>query len=167
LTAYRPGLAFYGYNPFRGQEGRGEEEKKAAGLKPALEIYSQIISLQELKAGESVSYNESYRAREATTIGVIPFGYFEGLDRRLSNRAEFLVITEDQNFWSPVAGKICMNLTCLDIGRQSVKIGDRVQIISANPTDPNSMVNLVNLNATVIYELLVKFQANIRRKIIK
>lgn len=167
LTAYRPGLAFYGYNPFSGQANRREQEEKAARLKPALEVYSQIISLQEAKAGESVSYNENYHVREATTIGVIPFGYFEGLDRRLSNQAKFLVISAKQNFWSPVAGKICMNLTCLDIGRRLVKIGDRVQIVSANSVDPNSIANLAGLSAMVIYELLVKFQANIRRKIIK
>jgi len=160
LTAYRPGLALYGYNPFSDESGRGD------GLKPALEVFSHIVSLQDLSAGESVSYNAIYHAPEATRIAVIPFGYFEGLDRRLSNRANFLVQTEREEFFSPIAGQVCMNLTCLDIGLRPAAVGDLVKIISAQPEDQNSLVNLSALMGTIPYEVLVKLQGNIRREII-
>jgi len=160
LTAYRPGLAFYGYNPF--SDGRGNESP----LQPALEVFSHIISFQELEVLESVSYNETYRASQATKIGIIPFGYFEGLDRRLSNRAQFLVQSADNYFWARVAGQVCMNLTCLELGQNKPKIGDIVQVVSTKREDMNSIFNLAALCSTIPYEFLVKLQANIRREII-
>ncbi len=160
LTAYRPGLAFYGYSPFSSERGRD------ASLQPALEVFSHIVSFQEINVLESVSYNETYRANQAINIGTIPFGYFEGLDRRLSNRAQFLVRSETGYFWAKIAGKVCMNLTSLDLGQNKPKIGDIVQIISAKKEDQNSIFNLAALCDTIPYEFLVKLQANIRREII-
>jgi alanine racemase len=160
LTAYRPGLAFYGYSPF--SDGRGSE----LPLQPALQVFSHIVSLQELKVLESVSYNETYRANQATNIGTIPFGYFEGLDRRLSNRAQFLVQSGDHYFWAKVAGKVCMNLTCLDLGQNQAKIGDIVQLVSSKREEQNSIFNIAALCDTIPYEFLVKLQANIRRELI-
>ncbi len=160
LTAYRPGLAFYGYSPF--SDGRENE----SSLQPALEVFSHIVSLQELKVLESVSYNATYRASQATNIGTIPFGYFEGLDRRLSNRAQFLVQAKNNYFWARVAGTVCMNLTCLEFGQNKPKIGDIVQVVSAKREDLNSIFNLAALCETIPYEFLVKLQASTRREII-
>lgn len=160
LTAYRPGLSFYGYSPFSGQQGRRDS------LQPALEVFSHLVSLQELKVLESVSYNETYRAQKETNIGIIPFGYFEGLDRRLSNKAEFLVQAENNYFWAKIAGNVCMNLTCLELGQNKPEIGDIVQIISAKREDHNSIFSLAALCDTIPYEFLVKLQMNIRREII-
>lgn len=161
LTAYRPGLALYGYSPFS-----NSTEEGTSVLKPALEAFSHVISIQNLKFGESVSYNEDYRATTPGRVAIIPFGYFEGLDRRLSNRAKFFVKSEEGDFWSQVAGKICMNLSCLDIKNRSVKVGDIVQIISADNSNSNSVTNLAALMGTIPYEFLVKIQPNVRREIV-
>lgn len=160
LTAYRPGLALYGYSPFP----LGEEEHPR--LQAALQIFSHIISLQDLEAGESVSYNEDYRVSQPTRIAVIPFGYFEGLDRRLSNKAEFLVQSARESFWSRIAGRVCMNLSCLDIGEHEARVGDLVQIVSDQAGAPNSVANLSRAMGTIPYEFLAKLQASIRREII-
>jgi alanine racemase len=159
LTAFRPGLALYGYSPFVFDNDQETE------LQPALELFSRIVSIQSLRANESVSYNETYRAPQDTKIATIPFGYFEGLDRRLSNRAEFLVLGESQ-FWARIAGRVCMNLTSIELGNNEAKIGDTVKLISNDPDEPNSLVNLADLMGTISYELLVKIQSNIRRYII-
>lgn len=163
LTAFRPGLAFYGYNPFPADDPRSE---KAAPLRPALRIYSHIVSLQAVSPGESVSYAEDYHVASPGRIAVVPFGYFEGLDRRLSNRAKFLVRNEAGDYWARIAGKVAMNLSCLDIGTKEAGIGDIVEIVSADHDSPNSIANLANLLDTIPYEVLVKIQANIRREII-
>jgi alanine racemase len=159
LTAYRPGLSLYGYSPF-------DENGREIFLKPALQVFSKIVSLQDLKTDESVSYNESFRAKEDTRIAVIPFGYFEGLDRRLSNRARFLVIAGTNKFWAQIAGRVCMNLCCLNLENQLARIGDEVQIVSDNPNDFNSVRALSELIGTIPYEFLAKIQTNIRREII-
>lgn len=160
LTAYRPGLALYGYSPFSFKDSR------AALLKPALQIFSHIVSLQILAAGESVSYNEDYRATGPMKVAVVPFGYFEGLDRRLSNKAKFLVRTETGDFWARIAGKVCMNLTCLDINNREAALGDIVEIISSEQGQANSVESIASLIGTIPYEFLVKINPAIRREII-
>jgi len=164
LTAYRPGLALYGYNPFSDSEESEFEENKR--LQPALKVISQIVSIQKVLPDEPVSYNESYRAAKETNIAIVPFGYFEGLDRRLSNKAEFLVLSLNSAIWAPVAGKVCMNLTCLDVDGQTVQKGDQVVIVSDQRKDKNSVLNLSRLMNTIPYEFLVRLQPSVRREII-
>lgn len=159
LTAFRPGLALYGYDPFV------DGEETALPLRPALEAYSRIVSIQDLAPNESVSYNETYRSAKHVRIASIPFGYYEGLDRRLSNRAEFLV-SGHERFFAKVAGRICMNLTSLDVEQHDAQVGDEVQVIASDPSAPNSVPNLANLMDTIPYEFLVKLQPNIRRLVI-
>ena len=156
-TAFRPGLAFYGYNPFI--------QKNLAELKPALEIKSKILKISDLDAGENVSYNHSYVSKQKTKIALIPFGYFEGLDRKLSNQAYFEVLGSEKSFFVRVVGNICMNLSCLDLGLHDIQEGARVKIISLNKNEPNSLENLSRLTGGP-YETLIRVQANIRRKIL-
>lgn len=159
LTAFRPGLALFGYDPFV------DGEEAAKPLRPALEVFSHVVSVQELSVNDSVSYNETYRATKTCKIATIPFGYYEGLDRRLSNRAEFLVDGQER-FWAKIAGRVCMNLSSLELDNANVQVGDEVQVVSSDPDDPNSVAGITNLMETIPYEFLVKLQTNIRRQII-
>lgn len=160
LTAFRPGLAFYGYNPL----GRTEGTEK--NLRPALRVLTRIVSLQELSPGESVSYNETYLAAAKTMIAALPFGYYEGLDRSLSNRASFGLITPAGKAYCRSAGQICMNISSIELGLNKPNIGDTVELISPDPSAPNSLQNLADLAGASTYELLVRLQANIRREVI-
>jgi alanine racemase len=160
LTAFRPGLSLYGYNPFSSDSPYFELAQK---LKPALKVISKVVSIQELKAGESVSYNANYIASEDMRSAVIPFGYYEGLDRSLSN----ILQVKYANSYLDVIGNICMNLTCLNIKREEgIGIGSEITVISNNPNDLNSVSNVASLQKVLIYEVLVKLQANVRRIIV-
>ncbi|HNX11029.1 MAG TPA: alanine racemase [bacterium] len=162
LTAYRAGLALYGYNPFLPSSAH---YLPALKLKPALRVISQVVVIQALEAGSSVSYNESYIATQPTNIAIIPFGYFEGLDRGLSNQAEFRCLSLHP-FYAKIAGRVCMNLTALDINNNPLSVGDRVEVISADPLAPNCVSNLAKLSDTIPYEVLVRIQANIHRQVV-
>ena len=163
LNAVRSGIALYGYNPFKNDHA---QFKKASRLKPALRVFSKLVAIQKVKPGDRVSYNEKFVVHKPTQIGIIPFGYAEGLDRRLLNRAKFLVKTKDKKFFASVAGNVCMNLTCLDCGHEKIQIGDEVEIISDNPSAHNSIQNLAKLMNIIPYELLVKLRGDIRREIV-
>jgi alanine racemase len=162
LNAFRSGLAFYGYNPFA---PTNENFNTAQNLKPALRLTSTVVACQDLKAGETVSYNETYHATGSERIAVIPFGYYEGLDRNLSNKASLIFLNGLKRIPLRVAGRICMNLTCLAAGATKIQLGDKIEIISLNNSDINSLNNLSVISGRTIYELLVRWQANIRRKI--
>ncbi len=74
-NAIRLGLGLYGYG--------------LSGLKHALRFITTLIKINNLKKGDKVSYNCSFTAPKNMRIGVIPVGYYEGLDRRLSNYPQF------------------------------------------------------------------------------
>lgn len=159
LTAFRPGIALYGYNPLN----RTSEGSEA--LSGALEVFSQIVSIQNLEPRESVSYGEDYKVKTKTQIATIPFGYFEGLNRDLSSKARLLV-TANENYYVKIAGKVCMNMCSLDVGSENISVGDEVKVVSSSKLDENSVENLAELSDSISYEFLVKLQANIRRYII-
>ncbi len=156
LTAFRAGLALYGYYPLVGQDEH---------LKPALRVLSTITASQSLKKGDKVSYNGRYEAQGDTKIALVPFGYCEGLDRRLTNEAEFLVHGET-DFMAKIAGTVSMNLVCLDAGKQRFKLGDKVELVTPSNGALNSINNLANISQTIPYELLVRLQANIHRAVV-
>jgi len=156
LTAFRSGLALYGYSPL---------ETGDRNLKPALRALSTVTAVQNLKKGDKVSYNGRYEALNDTQIALVPFGYYEGLDRRLSDQAQFLIHGQD-DFWAPIAGVVSMNLVCLDAGNNKFGLGDRVELISPTVSSPNSINNLANISQTIPYELLVRLRGNIHRQVV-
>ncbi len=165
LNAFRPGLAFYGYSPFNGTMVN-EISEKTKNLKPALEVFSKLMTIQKIESGESVSYNEAYKSAEGSTIGIIPFGYFEGLDRRLSNCGTVKVFHDKNSFYAKIAGRVCMNLSCLNLGGNVAAENDIVQIISSLKEDNNSLTKLSEISQTSIYENLIRFNQSIRREVI-
>lgn len=66
----RTGIAFYGY---------GYEH-----LLPALRCTTKLIQIKEIQAGDRVGYDGTYTATKSMKIGVLPMGYHDGMDRRLS-----------------------------------------------------------------------------------
>lgn len=159
LTAFRSGLSLYGYNPFSEEN---DNFIKAEKLKPALRLSSTVVSLQNLNVGDKVSYNGIYQATKPSKSALIPFGYYEGLPRDLSNLAKL----SWQGRYLQIAGRICMNLTCLAIDDLPVKLGDKIEIISWNKEAANSLPKLAKLSNKIIYEILVGLQSNIRRTIL-
>ena len=159
LTAFRVGIALYGYNILPEKHQKFQEANQ---LKPALRVTSKITCVQELKPGDKVSYNETFEASEDLNIATIPFGYYEGLDRRFSSKAELMI----GNYTVKIAGRICMNITCLDCDSIEPQIGDKVTVISEKITDPNSVQNLANIINIIPYEILTSLRENIRRQII-
>lgn len=166
LTAFRPGLAFYGYSPFSAENKYYHLAKN--NLKPALRLYSTIISVQNIRTGDRVSYSNNFQAERDMNSAVIPFGYFEGLNRRLSNKAEFLIKSDKQSSWAKILGTVCMNMTCIDGGSidENKLLKSQVQIISELNEDRNSVENLAKLSDSIIYEFLVKINSSIHRKIV-
>ena len=117
LDMVRPGIMLYGVYP--GTETGGIE------LKPAMELKSRIVSVKDMDAGYSVSYNRTYTTPEKRRIAVMPIGYADGLHRVLSNKLRVSV----NGVVVPQVGNICMDMCMLDVTDvPDVKVGDVVTI---------------------------------------
>jgi alanine racemase len=96
------------------------------------------MTVNEIRGGNSatmnssaivalISYDGTYITKRETILGVLPVGYYDGFDRRLSNRGKVLV----GGRLCPVLGRVCMNLTMIDVTEvpKKPKTGQEVVII--------------------------------------
>lgn len=158
FNAFRPGIAIYWYNPLLSKD---KDYKFWKDLKPALELYSTVVSVHDLVAEEWISYNLTYKTKKATKVATIPFGYAEGLDRKFSNNMQ----VKCKGKYYPIRGRICMNYCSFEIWNAKIKPWDEVQIISSNPKDKNSVINLAKNIDTITYEIITRLNSNIHREI--
>jgi len=154
----RIGLGFYGLSPLAPNSAPDQNLKKH--LKPALEFTTHIVQIKNLKKGDQVSYAGTFTAQKNLKTAILPVGYSDGLDRRLSNRGAVTI----KNTLCPVLGKICMNLTIVDISNvKKPHLGQKVTIYSSNPNHQNSIQNLANLAQTIPYVLLTSLHPTTKR----
>ncbi len=151
----RLGIGLYGINtsPFSN-----------LNLKPIMRVESIISSIKYLKQGESVGYNNTHRLKRDSKVATVSMGYFEGVDRRLSDIGSFKIGEK----FCPILGRVSMNITSIDItDLQDVKLEDRVIVVSENSEDKNSLINFAKLANTIPYDILVHIMPHLKRRIIK
>jgi len=140
-----------------GLYGLGNEE-----LKPVLSLKTTITNVKRIRKGERVSYGGEFVAKKNVYVGVIPVGYNECLDRRLSNRGW----VKYKNRFYQIAGRVCMNMTVINFDQTKPELFDEVEVISNCSDDKNSVKNMAEICETIPYEILVKINSGIRRTII-
>lgn len=129
----RVGIGLYGFDT---------SPSCTTDVKPVMEVRSLVTSVREIPAGDSVGYNATFTATRPSRIATVPLGYYEGIDRRLSNKGSMIV----DGTVCPIAGRVSMNMTGLDItDAPGVKQGSRVVAISRDPKAPNSVSNITKL----------------------
>lgn len=149
----RIGKALYGIDP------RGPNKN----LKPILKLTSKIVQIKTLKPDDCIGYDGTFRVSKPLTIGVLPIGYYDGVDRRLSNKGHMLVT----GIPYPIVGRVSMNITTIDItGVKQPKVGQEVTVISDNPSDPNSVENIAKICDTIPYDVVVHLAPTLARRIV-
>lgn len=154
----RLGLGFYGFSPFDDKTKPGKTLIK--NLKPALKLSSHIVQIKEINEGDRVSYGGTFVASKKTKIGVLPIGYYDGIDRRLSNKG----FARYKNTFCPIIGNICMNVIMIDVsGVGNPKVGDEVIIFEQSPFSPASIYQAAIAIETIPYTVLTDLSETTRR----
>ena len=139
--------------------GTGKDHPKYEELQPALELISRIVQIRNIKAGDTVGYASTFRAPTDMTVALIPIGYQEGLERRLSNKGFMIVNNQPCN----IIGNISMNYSTINISHINASIGDEVIVYSKNRQDPNSLAQTAKLCNTIEHEILTRLNHTVRR----
>src|SRR3989344_1699321 len=127
--------------------------------KPILKFISHLAQVKKIKKSERVGYDRTYKAKKDTIIGIIPAGYYDGVNRGLSNKG-FVKI---KNIFCPIIGRVSMNMTTVDLSKTYAKIGDEVIIYSDNPQNKNSVENAAKICKKIPYEILVNLAESTKR----
>lgn len=145
LDAVRPGIALYGLYPSPAVDATRVE------LLPALALKTRVLQVKRVPPGFPVSYGMTWEAPRETVIATVPAGYADGLSRNLSNRGRMLV----RGASAPIAGRVCMDLTMLDVGGiEGVAAGDEVVIIGRQGDEAIAAEELADLLGTINYEVV-------------
>jgi alanine racemase len=96
-------------------------------------------------------------------IGVLPIGYNDGMDRRLSNGG----IVWLNGALCSIVGRVSMNLTTIDITHCDARVGDEVVVIDENPTSPISLLRQSERAQMIPYDILVHLNKEMYRTTIK
>jgi alanine racemase len=115
-----------------------------------------ISQVKEVQAGETVGYGRKGKVEKAKQIAVIPVGYADGFDRRLSNGAGKVWL--NGKFY-PVIGNICMDMTMIDVTGAEVGAGDAVELMG----DHVRLNDLAHWMGTIPYEVLTGISQRVRR----
>ena len=151
----RLGIGLYGIDP--------SEKKRTEELLPVLEMKSVISGTKTIRKGEHIGYGATFEAPREMRIATIPAGYFEGIDRRLSNKG-FVKVGKT---FCPFVGRISMNVSTIDVSDvPDATLNTPVVIISRNPADKNCIEKNAEITGTIPYDLLVHISQGLRRKVI-
>jgi alanine racemase len=153
LDMVRPGIMIYGHFP-------SSEVSSRLPLRPALTLRTEIGHLKSLQPGESVSYGRLFVASRQTKVAILPVGYADGYDRKLSNRAQVLV----QGRRVPVIGIICMDMTAVDVTDiPGVKAGNEVILLGRQGKGEISAEQIAAWLDTISYEVLTRIGSQVER----
>jgi alanine racemase len=95
-------------------------------------------------------------------IAVLPVGYSDGFDRRLSNCGYVLIKGQR----APVCGRVCMNLTMVDISHiENVSVNDTVVLIGKSGEEEITADTMANLTGSINYQILACLNPLIPRKL--
>lgn len=153
MNVLRVGMGLYGYDT---------APQCSSSLKPVLSMRSFITSIRTVPEGDTVGYNATFRAARPSSIATVPAGYYEGIDRGLSNVGSLQV----NGIACPIAGRVSMNMVSIDVTDTAVKRGDLVTLISSNPEEPNSVRSMARLANTTPYVILAHIPTHLYRTVV-
>jgi alanine racemase len=158
----RPGLALYGYClPFEGAGREGKDDTMGLALKPVLSWKTRILSLRQVGAHQPLGYGGIYITPGPARIAVLPVGYADGFNRRLSSQGRVLL----RQGYAPIVGRISMDLTLVDVtGLEGVEVGDEVVLLGSSNHFRLDAREHAELSATVVYEVLCGISKRVPRK---
>lgn len=101
----RPGIMLYGASPF------ADVPADTLGLRPAMTLQSEIISVQTVQPGEGVGYGQLFRADRTMRVGVVACGYADGYPRHALTGTPVRVDGRP----SQTLGRVSMDMLCVDL----------------------------------------------------
>ena len=164
-TLIRPGIALYGYAPkFSGPESAAAEKARAQ-LQPVLAWKTAIASTRSVPPGTAIGYNATFVALTAMRLALLPIGYADGLNRKLSSTntapgGHVLI----HGAPAPIVGRVSMDLTVVDITHiPNAATGNEVIIIGEQNDQRITADDHARWAGTIPYEILCAIAARVPR----
>ena len=164
MDMVRIGIALYGLWPSRETLVSCREERgELPDLRPVMTWKSRIAQIRTVEEGSYIGYGCTYRTTRESKIAVLPVGYNEGYDRRLSGVGHVLV----RGRRAPVRGRVCMNMTMVDVTDiPGAGLEDEAVLLGAQGDERISAEQLSGWCGTIPYEVVTRVNPALPRIVV-
>jgi alanine racemase len=146
----RPGIFLYGV---------GSGRSAAIQPEPVVHLRAPIVEIRALQAGDSVSYDATFRVDRPARIATLAVGYADGYPRALSDVGSVLV----GGALASVAGRVTMDMTMIDVTTVKCSIGDTVTLIGRSGDTLLTVERVADDAGISPYELLTGLRSRVER----
>jgi len=153
--AVRPGLLLYGIVP--------PPLASTLPLAPAMSLTSKVVAVKGLRPGDGVGYGSRFVAAEPATVAVVPAGYADGLDTRLSGRGHVII----RGRRAPIVGAVSMDMLTVDVTGMAVSPGDEVVLIGRQGGESWQQIDVREMASaigTIPWEIVCRLGSRIERQ---
>ncbi|KAB7628367.1 alanine racemase [Alkalilimnicola sp. S0819] len=144
----RPGIMLYGVSPFVDGGERPD-------LRPVMTLESQLIAINQCRAGDRIGYAGAYTCPEDMAVGVVSIGYGDGYPRHASTGTPVLL----NGRRTQLLGRVSMDMICIDLrGQADARVHDPVVLWGQGlPAE-----EVAAAAGTIAYELFCRLTNRVR-----
>jgi len=128
-----------------------------------MSLTSRVVAVKGLRPGEGVGYGWRFQADVPRTIAVVPAGYADGLDARLSGRGIVLI----RGRRVPIVGAVSMDMITVDVtDLTDVQPGDEVVLLGRQGDESWQEISAREVAAaigTIPWEIVCRLGTRIER----
>ncbi|MFD8217153.1 alanine racemase [Streptomyces sp. NPDC059697] len=150
----RTGIAVYGISP-------SPEIGTPAdfGLRPVMTLSASLALVKHVPGGHGVSYGHHYVTAGATTLGLVPVGYADGVPRHASGTGPVLVGGK----WRTVAGRVAMDQFVVDLGGDEPAPGSEAILFGPGDRGEPTAEDWARAAGTIAYEIVTRIGTRVPR----
>ncbi len=161
----RLGISMYGLWPSKETKAVAQRSRRNnLNLKPVLAWKTTVAQVKTAAKGTGIGYGLAGHATRVTKIAILPVGYWDGYDRKLSNVAHVLI----RGARCEVLGRICMNMCMVDVTDvKGAKPGDVAVLLGADRRENISAEELAGQIGTINYEVVTRINPLLPRIVVR
>ncbi|MBU1177716.1 alanine racemase [Patescibacteria group bacterium] len=162
----RVGISLYGFWPSPETRQTVQEKNgrlKDFSLQTVLTWKTVVAQVKNIKAGTAVGYGCTEKVKRDSQIAVLPIGYWDGYDRKLSRVGEVLIKGQR----CKVLGRVFMNMIVVDVTNcKEVAVEDEVVLLGKQGLEEITADSLADSIGTINYEFVTRINPLIKRVVI-
>ena len=129
-----------------------------------MKLVSKIIQIKNVKKGDTISYDSTYKVKKNMNICIIPIGYADIIPRASSNKLYVII----NNTLRKVLGRVCMDQIVVE-SKNIDKDGDEVILFDNDKKirgGKDLMYTTANESRTIVDEVAVRVGYRVSHKYI-
>lgn len=140
-----------------------KEASPIKDLKSIMRWVTHVAQVKEFPPAYPIGYGKTYITSKVMKVAILPQGYGDGYDTKLSNRGEVLI----RGKRCKVLGRVSMNMISVDASSiKDIKVGDEAVLLGWQGNDEITVYEIGSLIGTIHAEVITRINADLPRKII-